>query len=130
MAKGDNLKGPFLGLPHEAGAIAFVKCETCTGAGPDIYAPLKVNGHGWLIANCSSSDRCGARRGANAMPRAKALLKRATGWRAGAKKLAYEIAGLSEPEAETLPKTAPATPPVKRRRRVRVMGIKKGARSA
>lgn len=133
MPKGDNLKGPFKGLPHEGGAIASILCDTCTAGGPPVYADVKVDGHGWIVANCHATERCGARRGARSMASVKALFKKSTAWRAGAKKPAYEIAGMITKEDAAVmlknaakPYGAPQSEkPIKKRRDIRVFGVRR-----
>lgn len=94
MPKGDNLKGPFKDLPHEAGVIASVKCEVCSTGELTILKPLKVDGHGNLFANCSKDGGCGTKESAHSLISSRALIRKAKNWRAGAKKPAYEIAGI------------------------------------
>lgn len=108
MPKGENFKGPFSGLPSEGGIIADVKCKPCSSDQLDVKKPLKVNGHGWLTSNCST---CGGREGAASMQSAKSIITRASNWRAGSKKHAYETAGLSEAKPAPEPKPEPTPAP-------------------
>lgn len=108
MPKGDNFKGPFKDLPSEGGVIAEFPCGVCSAGGPQICAPLKVTKQGWLIANCSAATHCGTRRGATTLQSAIALIEKCKNWKAGSKKLAYEIAGLKPAPPEIQPKPEPS----------------------
>jgi len=115
MPKGSNFAGPFKGLPSEGGVIASIACPPCSDDISTRYVDLKVDGHGWIYASCTGTEGCRSKREGKTIKSAAFLIAQAVKWRAGAKKPAYEIAGLTKsvtPEPVPEPTPAPAPEPI------------------